>query len=377
MDRRVRSGVDGAGPTALYSASMSTRTLGLLILSMACSGAPLPQRAGTPNSEPPGGAAAPDDSSARTEAPDVPRKSPSPEAPVPASPFIVVLGTAQDGGFPHASCDCPRCAGARSQAMPRRLVASLGLVLPRERKRYLIDVSPDVREQLVLLTERTWRSEHEPPGVDRAPLDGVFLTHAHIGHYVGLAFFGFEAVHTRGLAVHATPEMAAFLGKNGPWDQLVRLGNVELRPTPPGTTVDLGAVQVTARLVPHRREYTDTVAYVIQGPTRRVVYMPDSDPWDRWPEAASELTRGADVLLLDGSFHSAAELPGRSVAEIGHPLIPNTMDRFQDGVRAGSVRVYFTHLNHSNPAVDPTSSAQAEIRARGYRVLSDGEILEL
>ncbi|NIS30268.1 MAG: MBL fold metallo-hydrolase, partial [Actinobacteria bacterium] len=82
--------------------------------------------------------------------------------------------------------------------------------------------------------------------VDRAPVDGIFLTHAHLGHYTGLAFFGFEAVHTKDLPVHATPAMADYLRSNGPWNQLVEIGNIRLVESDPSRPVELGqGVSVT------------------------------------------------------------------------------------------------------------------------------------
>ena len=296
---------------------------------------------------------------------------------MPLAPHLLVLGTAQDGGFPHASCDCPRCTAAADGSIPARMVASLAIVLPTARKRYLIDATPDIRPQLELLATRTWRSAGHQPGVERRPLDGVFLTHAHIGHYLGLAFFGFEAVHTQALPVYATPKMSGFLAEHAPWAQLVRMGNIEQKPTTPGDRVDLGPVQIHAHVVPHRDEYADTVAYVIQGPHRRAVYVPDTQPWKRWTAPVQALTQGAQLLIVDGSFADPAELPGRALEEIGHPMLSATMDLFQADVDNGRLEVLFTHLNHSNAAVDPRSESAANVRARGFRILADGDSIEL
>ncbi|HSL83194.1 MAG TPA: MBL fold metallo-hydrolase, partial [Thermoanaerobaculia bacterium] len=199
----------------------------------------------------------------------------------PAGPFVRVLGTAQDGGFPHAACACDRCSAARRDPSLARKVASLAVVLPESGRVYLIDATPDLPEQIELLAD-----VRRPPAgrVDRSPADGVFLTHAHMGHYLGLAWFGYESVHTRGLPVWATPRMARFLRENGPWSQLVSLGNVDLREVEAGGgAVELGdGVAVRAVAVPHRDEYTDTVGFRIEGPRATVLYVPDTDSWDAW-----------------------------------------------------------------------------------------------
>jgi len=311
-----------------------------------------------------------------------PPPAPSPEAglvgvpPTLSGPTVVAVGTVQDGGLPHTACSCDRCEAARHDPARRRHVASLAVVLPRSGAVYLLDATPDITEQLALL--RPYRRASPPGRVDRAPLAGIFLTHAHIGHYLGLAHLGFEVVHTRDLPVYATPRMADFLRDNGPWSQLVSLGNIDPRPTRPGATVDLGeGVRVTGLLVPHRDEFSDTVAWRIDGPHRNLLYLPDTEPWERWARPVDEVLAGVDVALLDGTFYSLDELPGRSISQIGHPLMTSTMDLLAARVREGGLRVLFTHLNHSNPALEPGSAARTALEERGFAILAEGEEIPL
>lgn len=290
----------------------------------------------------------------------------------PAGPYVRVVGTVQDGGLPHAGCTCERCAAARRDPARRRWVASLAVVLPASGRVYLVDVSPDLRQQLDLLAD-----VRDPPAgaTDRSPVDGVLLTHAHVGHYLGLAFFGYEAMNSHDLPVWCTPRMAAFLRANGPWSLLVDRRNVELREVTPGAAgIDLGdGVTARAVAVPHRDEYTDTVGWRFEGPARTLFFVPDTDSWEAWDRPLPEALTGVDVALLDATFYSPDELPGRRVEEIGHPLIPDTMDRLQAEVDAGRLEVRFIHLNHSNPALDPASEAAREIERRGYAVAAEGE----
>lgn len=288
-----------------------------------------------------------------------------------SGPFVRVLGTVQDGGLPHAACRCNRCERARSDPRERRFVASLALVLPSTGRVYLIDATPDLPAQLEQLTD----IRPVPSGrVDRAPVDGVFLTHAHIGHYLGLAWFGYEAIHTRDLPVMATPRMAAYLRSNGPWSQLVSLGNIQLEEMAPGDTWNLGeGVTVKAFSAPHRDEYADTLGFVISGPNRRLFYLPDTDSWAAWSMPLPESLRTIDIALLDGTFFSTEELPGRSVESIGHPLIRQTLELLKEPIQQGDLEVYFTHLNHSNPALDLDSEERHEIDAQGFRVLGEGQ----
>ena len=301
----------------------------------------------------------------------------APPAPAvePASPYVLVLGTAQDGGIPHAACTCPHCDAARRSPGRRRRIASLAIVVPATGKRFLIDAGPDLREQLDRLPPAAGRPHG---GVDRAPVDGVLLTHAHVGHYLGLAFFGFEAVHTVKLPVDCTPRMAAMLRANVPWSRMVAREEIDLRERPPGSAFELDpGVTVTPFLVPHRDEDSDTVGWRIRGPRRTVVYVPDTDGWAAWRPSLREVLNGCDVALLDGTFYAAGELPGRDPAKIGHPMIPATMDLLEDDVRGGRLRVLFTHLNHSNRALDADGAALGEIRRRGFDLASDGQTIPL
>ncbi len=293
----------------------------------------------------------------------------------PGAPRVIVLGTAQDGGFPHAACSCTRCRDARARPARARRIASLALHVPRSGHTYLLDATPDVREQL----ERLRPLRAGPQGrVDRAPLHGVLLTHAHIGHYLGLAFFGLEAIHTRDLPLFVSPRLAAYLRANGPWGQLVRLGNVALREIEVGRPFELeDGLSVTALQVPHRDEFSDTLAFVLRGPRRALLYVPDTDAWSAWSTPLTQVLEGVDVALLDATFYSPDELPERDVSRVRHPLMTTTMDLLQPLVRARKLRVGFTHFNHSNPVLDGDGRVRRAVEARGFEILDDGDEFEL
>lgn len=297
--------------------------------------------------------------------------------PVPsAPPRVVVLGMAQDGGMPQIGCDCTHCAAARRDPSRVRHVASLAIHVPRTDHVYLVDATPDLPAQIEEIHAFHHRSVGPLAGkTDRAPIDGVLLTHAHIGHYLGLAQFGFESLSTKSLPVWASPRMAAYLRANGPWSQLVRLDNIALREFQPGQPFDLEpGITVTPIQVPHRDEYSDTMAFLIRGPKKTLLYVPDTDTWTTWPKPLTDVLRDekVDIALLDGTFYSADELPDRDVTKIKHPLITATMDLLEPLVKAGKVRVYFTHLNHSNPAFEQGGAAERAIAGRGFGVVAEG-----
>ncbi len=287
-----------------------------------------------------------------------------------------VVGIVQDGGLPHLGCTNDACRAARRDPSRAERVASLAIIARRpgvEPRVYLLDATPDFRSQV----DSALESAGDPPRPPRSPVDGVFLTHAHIGHYTGLVYLGKESMAAHRVAVFGTARMLSFLGSNGPWKRLVADGNIELKPLAGGRRIDLAeGLSVEALEVPHRDEESDAVGFIVRGPARSLLYVPDIDAWDRWDRDVRALVRSVDVALLDGTFFSAKELPGRPMEEIPHPLVRTSMDLLEPAVRGGS-RVIFIHLNHTNPALTKGSPERREVEARGFEVAIDGMELPL
>jgi len=271
-------------------------------------------------------------------------------------PRLVVLGIAQDGGMPHMGCETGPCAAARRGERRAEKVACLGLAVGG--RAYLFDATPDFPAQVHAM------------GV-RAP-DGVFLTHAHIGHYTGLVHLGKEVLGARGVPLYATPKMRDFLASNAPWRALFENGNVDPRAN---DDVDLGdGVRVTAFQVPHRNEYADTVGYRIDGPHASALFIPDIDRWVPWDRDIRALVASVDYAFLDGTFSSGDELPGRDMSKVPHPFVSDTMDRLDGlGATSSGAKVWFIHLNHTNPLLDDPSPAER----RGFHVAREGETFRL
>ena len=261
--------------------------------------------------------------------------------PAPEDWQFVVLGIAQDGGIPQLGCDRPLCQDVRTGRRKPEKVSSLGLVNRRTRDAYLFDATPDLPAQVQALTG------------GRAP-DGVFLTHAHIGHYTGLMFFGRESVNASKVPVYATERMSAFLRTNGPWSQLVAIENITLTTLTYDRSVMLrGGVRVTAFQVPHRDEFSDTVGFRIDGPRRTAIFIPDIDRWEKWDRDIRALAGSVDYAFLDGTFASPTEI-NRPIEEIPHPMMSRTRELLR-GTRAA---LWFIHINNSNAEIDAPDVAK-------------------
>jgi pyrroloquinoline quinone biosynthesis protein B len=289
----------------------------------------------------------------------------------PLEPYVVVLGIAQDGGYPQLACHEELCLAARKDPTRARNVVSLLLVDPRDGARWLFDASPDLAAQVELA-----RGHGAPQGESARPrlFEGIFLTHAHAGHYLGLWQLGREAYGSATTPVYGTRRMSTFLLDNGPWSLLVDSAHIEPRELVPGVAVELRPdLRVTALEVPHRAEFTDTVAYVIEGPSRSVLYLPDIDKWERFATPIEGLVRAVDVAYLDATFYDGAELPGRDMTTIPHPFVVESLARFAPLDPAERAKVRFLHLNHTNPLLDPASAASRALRTAGMAVAVQGE----
>lgn len=248
----------------------------------------------------------------------------------------ILLGIAQDAGVPQAGCYCPNCRRARSHPAHRQLTVCLGLVDHTTRQSWLIDATPDFKEQLHGLHQ----------AAPDCPLAGIILTHAHMGHYTGLIHVGKEAMDSQGLLVWGSEKIVKLLRENAPWSQLANRGNIQLRQLTPNSETQLSPnLHILPVPVPHRDELSDTMAFVVRGPTRRLFYCPDIDSWDRWEHDLRAFVSNMDVALLDAPFFSPDELPGRDLSQIPHPMVTDTVNRLA-GVECN---ICLIHLNHSNP----------------------------
>ena len=277
------------------------------------------------------------------------------------NPYVIVLGIAQDGGAPHAGCIKECCEEKWDDPTQHARVSSIGIVDPVTKESWIIDATPDFALQLTALDNQ---------------LSGIFLTHAHIGHYTGLMHLGREVMGAKEIPVYAMPRMKTFLESNGPWNQLVALNNISINEISDNVKITLNEhLSITPFLVPHRDEYSETVGYRIEGPNKSLVFIPDIDKWQKWDQDIKEVVSNNTYSLLDGTFYDIDELPGRDMSEIPHPFIVESIDFFSDIVNKSGV--HFIHLNHSNPALDSNSNAFDNIKKNGFHIAQRDQLFDL
>lgn len=285
------------------------------------------------------------------------------------APYIYILGVAQDAGFPQAGCYKPHCMPGWNDPERKISATSIGLIDPSSKKKYIFEATPDFPEQLFML-------EQEAPSDDFS-LNGIFITHAHIGHYTGLMYLGREAMGANGLPVYVMPKMEQYLRENGPWSQLIALNNISLVSLRNEYSQLLNNLKVTPFLVPHRDEFSETVGYSIEGPKKTALFIPDINKWSQWKENILERIQLTDYALIDATFYDNNELPGRDMSEIPHPFVVETMATLSVLPKEQKEKVWFIHMNHTNPLLNLNSYEAKEVRAQGFNIASTGLRLKL
>lgn len=284
-------------------------------------------------------------------------------------PYILVLGIAQDGGYPQSGCKKDCCKRAWEDPAKRRSVSCLALIDPVSQQRWIFDATPDLREQLHRLNEST---------EFKTDISGIFLTHAHIGHYAGLMNLGREVMGTKSVPVYSMPRMKDFLTKNGPWSQLVSLNNIALISLNNDSTIHLNSrLSVTPFLVPHRDEFSETVGFKISSPHKSVIFIPDIDKWEKWSTNILDLVKKADALFIDGTFFQNGELPGVDMSKIPHPFVSESMELFKSLSVAEKAKIHFIHFNHSNPVLREDSDPHKQVIKEGFNIAKEMQVLEL
>ena len=276
---------------------------------------------------------------------------------------LKILGVVQDGGMPHLGNNKTCCENIKKD----KYVTSLMLMNNENNESFLFDASPDINKQLNFMGDRI-----------KKDLKGIFLTHAHIGHYTGLMYFGREALNSKLVNVYAMPRMKKFLEENGPWSQLVSLQNISIIELSNESKISIDSnVIIQPVEVPHRAEFSETVGYKIYGPNKTALFIPDIDKWYLWEKSIVDEIKQVDYAIIDATFYDSEEVNYRDISEIPHPFVTESMDLFDSIDIKEKNKIYFIHLNHTNPLINKDSDQYKLVRSKGYNVAEEGMKLNL
>jgi len=286
-------------------------------------------------------------------------------------PSIVILGTIQDAGSPQIACNKQCCTALFENPDHTRLVTSIGLIDNQNDKTYLFEATPDIGAQMKMLAKFKKQKEEEN-------VDGIFLTHAHIGHYTGLMFLGKEAMDAKNTPVYVMPRMKDFLSNNGPWGQLITRNNIALKELTNEKSIAISkTIKVTPFIVPHRDEYSETVGYQIEGPNKSALFIPDIDKWEKWDKDIIDEIKKVDYAFFDATFYSGKEINNRDIGQIPHPFIIESLEKFKELSKQEKGKIVFIHFNHTNPVIDVNSMEAKHILKQGYNIGKINDMYEL
>lgn len=274
--------------------------------------------------------------------------------------YVQVLGIIQDAGFPHIGCQRDCC---NSDIIQEYYVSSLGLIDKKNQKRYLFDATPDLSKQI---------RELEVFSKNKKIIDGIFLTHAHMGHYIGLMYLGREALGAKNIDVYVMERMNNYLKNNGPWSQLVELNNILLNKIYNYNPIDISQnIKVIPFTVPHRDEFSETVGYKIIGKSKSILFIPDIDKWNQWEKSIINEIKLVDFALIDGTFYNGTELD-RDMSKIPHPSVEETIELFLNQPASERNKIYFIHINHTNPILTDKNNILKNVISLGFNIAKRG-----
>ena len=279
--------------------------------------------------------------------------------------IVEVIGTAQDAGYPQIGCNEICCKDAWIDHSLVRYPSCIALINKKNKEYWLFDVTPDIKPQLKALDKHNVK------------LAGVFITHAHFGHYMGIFNFGLEVMNLTNLPIYVMPRMKEFLKSNSIINQMIINKNIVLKEIHDGGIYMLEDVAVTPFLVPHRNELSETVGFQIKGITKKIIYMPDIDSWNNWNENLLNLVENNDILFIDGTFFSNLELKNRDISKIPHPAIKETIKLLNKLENKEKRKIFFIHFNHTNRAIITNTRESNYILKSGFQISREGQSFDI
>lgn len=113
------------------------------------------------------------------------------------------------------------------------------------------------------------------------------------------------------------------------------------------------------------------------GLNKSLVYIPDIDKWNIWERDILKIILNNDYILIDGTFFDSSEILNRDMSEIPHPFISESIELFSDLNRFNRNKIFFIHLNHTNPVIKNNSAAYNKVLTNGFNISKQGQMFYL
>ena len=118
--------------------------------------------------------------------------------------------------------------------------------------------------------------------------------------------------------------------------------------------------------------FSETVGYKIIGKNKSALFIPDIDKWDLWDKSIVDEVKSVDYAFLDATFYSGEEI-NRSMSEIPHPFISETINLFKDELLETKNKIHFIHFNHTNPVLNKNITLRDSIQKLGFNFSKFGD----
>jgi len=293
---------------------------------------------------------------------------------------VRVLGSAAGGGFPQWNCHCDTCEAARAGERARPRTQSSLAIRSGDGPWFLVNASPDLRQQLETLAPRRVDSVRAPP------IAGVLLTDAEIDHTAGLLL-----LRESGSPVRVYGDAGVERALRGGYPVLAileRYCGAEWRTLEPGRRHALegsslevepfGAggdaprysdVEVQASGFVFRDRATGGV----------VTYVPGLARFD---DGVIARLAASDLVFVDGTFWRDDELArlgitDRSARDMGHVPLSGRGGTLEVLAGLKRPRKALVHINNTNPILLEDSPEREEVVRANVEVAYDGLEVEL
>ena len=310
---------------------------------------------------------------------------------------VRVLGSAAGGGFPQWNCNCTNCSGFRSGTLHAAARTQSSIALSADGDRwYLINASPDVRQQI---NASPWLSPRTVPrGTPPrdTPIHAILLTNAEIDHIAGLL----SLRESQPLCLYSTQQVRDWVLESNVvfqglfrsptknlWQLVSTTGSQDLI----GIDGRESGLRYEAFLVPGKPPaylsgpvaawQEATIGYTLSDVRsgRSLVYLPAIKQLDA---AVKRRLDQCECFFLDGTCWSDDELVRKGLSQktslsMGHVPICGPDGSLSQLANVRRARRIYTHLNNTNPLLIEDSPERGEVEEAGWEVAFDGMTLEV
>lgn len=282
---------------------------------------------------------------------------------------VRVLGSAAGGGSPQWNCHCGTCEAARDGVRARPRTQSSLAIRGNEGPWFLVNASPDARQQLETLPR-------DPVDAVRAPpVAGVLLTDAEIDHTAGLLL-----LRESGAPVRVFGAAAVRRALN---DTIVRMlerfCGVDWQTLEAGRALAIDGSSLVVE--PFETGDEEASGLVIRDGASggTLTYAP---ALARLDDGVLARFAESDLVLVDGTFWREDELAWlgisqRSAHDMGHVPLSGPGGTLEALARMERPRKVLVHINNTNPILLEDSPEREAVVGAGVEVAYDGLEVQL